>query len=130
MWMGIALMFLFGWSALFAPLLAPHDPTALDLAHRLASPGAAHWFGTDELGRDIFSRILFGARISLTVAICVVSLSLTIGLLAGLAAGFYGGWVEIVLNVYVTESNFSCAAGHPARHRLRMRFWGLGCADV
>jgi len=66
-----------------------------------------HWFGTDELGRDILSRTLYGARISLIVATSVVSLSLAIGLTAGLASGFYGGWIDTVLNVYVTNAFLS-----------------------
>ncbi len=75
-----------------------------NLGARLLSPGHGHWFGTDELGRDILSRILYGARISLIVAVSVVSLSLGIGLAAGLAAGFYGGWTDTVVNVYVSNA--------------------------
>src|ERR1039458_1028849 len=85
----------------FAPWLAPQDPAQLDLGGRLLPPGHGHWLGTDALGRDILSRTLYGARISLVVAISVVSLSLAIGLVAGLAAGFYGGWADTVLNGYV-----------------------------
>jgi peptide/nickel transport system permease protein len=90
--------------ALFAPLLAPHDPAQLDLGGRLLPPGQHHWFGTDALGRDILSRTLYGARISLIVAVSVVSLSLGIGLAMGLAAGFYGGWTDTAINVYVTNA--------------------------
>jgi len=99
--LGVVLLGMFVLCALFAPWLAPQDPAQLNLGGRLLSPGHAHWFGTDELGRDILSRTLYGARISLLVAISVVSLSLGTGLLAGLAAGFYGGWTDTVLNVYV-----------------------------
>src|SRR5258705_4578887 len=67
-------------------------------------PSAAHWFGTDELGRDILSRTLFGARISLIVAVSVVGLSLAVGLVAGGLAGFYGGWTDTVVNIYVTNA--------------------------
>lgn len=101
---GTLLLLLFIAGAIFAPWLAPRDPAQLDLNARLLAPGHGRWFGTDELGRDILSRTMFGARISLTVSICVVSLSLAIGLLAGLAAGFYGGWLEIVINVYVANA--------------------------
>lgn len=101
---GICLLVVFTVCALFAPWLAPRDPAALDLHGRLASPSALHWFGTDELGRDIFSRTLYGARISLIVAITVVGLSLIIGLVAGCVAGFYGGWLDTIINVYVMNA--------------------------
>ena len=91
-------------AAVFAPFLAPHDPAALNLNDRMTSPAATHLFGTDELGRDILSRTLYGARISLVVAVSVVGLSLTTGLLAGGLAGFYGGVTDIVLNVYVSNA--------------------------
>jgi peptide/nickel transport system permease protein len=102
--MGVLLLGLFVLCAAFAPWLAPQDPAHLDLGGRLLAPGHAHWFGTDDLGRDILSRTLYGARISLVVAISVVSLSLGVGLLAGLAAGFYGGWTDTVLNIYVSNA--------------------------
>jgi len=70
----------------------------------LLSPAHGHWFGTDELGRDILSRTIYGARISLAVSVSVVGISLTLGLLAGLTAGFYGGWADTVLNVYVSNA--------------------------
>ena len=101
---GVMLLTMFVVCAIFAPWLAPQDPARLDLGGRLLSPGHAHWFGTDELGRDILSRTLYGARISLIVATSVVSLSLSAGLVAGLLAGFFGGWTDIVLNVYVTNA--------------------------
>ena len=82
-------------------------PWQLDLGGRLLAPGHGHWFGTDELGRDILSRTLFGARISLEVAVSVVSLSLSIGLVAGALAGFYGGWTDTVINVYVMNAFIS-----------------------
>jgi peptide/nickel transport system permease protein len=102
--LGVALLAVFLVCAVFAPWLAPRDPAQLDLGGRLLPPGHGHWFGTDALGRDILSRTLYGARISLVVAVSVVSLSLAIGLVAGLAAGFYGGWTDTVLNVYVTNA--------------------------
>ncbi|HEY4382524.1 MAG TPA: ABC transporter permease [Acidobacteriaceae bacterium] len=101
---GVLLLAGFVLCAVFAPWLAPQDPARLDLGARLLSPGHGHLFGTDALGRDILSRTLYGARISLIVAVSVVSLSLAIGLLAGLASGFYGGWIDTVLNVYVTNA--------------------------
>ena len=102
--LGVLLLAGFVLCAVFAPWLAPRDPASLDLGGRLLSPGHGHWVGTDALGRDILARTVYGARISLIVAVSVVSLSLGIGLLAGLAAGFYGGWTDTVLNVYVTNA--------------------------
>ena len=75
--------------ALFAPWLAPYDPMALKVLDRLQSPRAAHWFGTDELGRDVFSRVIFGARYSLLIGALVVLISTICGVLLGLAAGFF-----------------------------------------
>ncbi len=98
---GGLLITLFVLLALFAPWLAPADPAHIDLAHRLTPPSAHHLFGTDELGRDVLSRVLFGARISLAVAAAVVLLSLTLGLVFGSLAGFYGGWLDTVLTVYL-----------------------------
>jgi peptide/nickel transport system permease protein len=101
---GLLLLFAFALAAVFAPALAPYDPAQLDLNLRMAAPAHGHLFGTDELGRDILSRTLFGARISLTVALSVVALSLAVGLVAGSLAGFYGGAADIVINVYVTNA--------------------------
>jgi peptide/nickel transport system permease protein len=102
--LGLALIALFLLCAIFAPFLAPRDPAAIDLSRRLLAPSTAHWFGTDELGRDILSRTIYGARISLIVAVSVVGLSLALGLVAGCLAGFYGGWIDTVLNIYVTNA--------------------------
>jgi len=101
---GLFLVAVFVACAIFAPWLSPHDPAQLDLSGRLLPPGHQHWFGTDELGRDILSRTIYGARISMTVAVSVVTLSLALGLLAGLASGFYRGWTDTVLNVYVNNA--------------------------
>ncbi len=101
---GVALLAVFVVCAVFAPWLAPQDPARLDLTGRLVGPSGSHWFGTDELGRDILSRVLYGARISLVVAVSVVALSGAIGLIAGMLAGFYGGWPDTVINVYVMNA--------------------------
>jgi peptide/nickel transport system permease protein len=101
---GVVLLAVFVICAVFAPWLAPQDPAQLDLTGRLMSPSIAHWFGTDELGRDILSRTVFGARISLIVAVSVVGLSLGFGLVAGGLAGFYGGWTDTVVNIYVMNA--------------------------
>jgi len=101
---GLVLVLVFVICGVFAPWLSPHDPTQLDLAGRLLPPSPQHWFGTDELGRDILSRTIYGARISLTVAVSVVGLSLLLGIGAGLTSGFYGGLTDTLLNVYINNA--------------------------
>lgn len=87
-------------AALLAPLIAPHDPTALDIANLLQGPSMSHPFGTDALGRDVLSRMLYGARISMWVGFVAVGLSVAIGLAAGLIAGYFGGLVdEIIMRI-------------------------------
>src|SRR6476661_10158121 len=81
-------------SALLAPWIAPADPAAQNLPARLESPSRAHWMGTDELGRDILSRTLYGARISLLVSLSVVGGCGSIGLTMGMLAGYAGGWLD------------------------------------
>src|ERR1700749_3136054 len=88
---GMVLVVVFVVFALFAPWIAPQSPTTIDLPSRLQPPSAAHWFGTDELGRDILSRVVYGARISMMVGSCVVVGSLLLGLLLGSIAGYYRG---------------------------------------
>lgn len=101
---GFLFLLAFVVMALFAPWLAPYSPYSLDLLHRLAPPCHAHWLGTDELGRDILSRIIYGARLSLTVAISVVALSLLLGLLMGGLAGYYGRWFDVVINTFLMNA--------------------------
>ncbi|WP_433425183.1 ABC transporter permease [Microtetraspora malaysiensis] len=79
--------------ALAAPVLAPHDPLAQELP-RLAPPGPGHWFGTDQLGRDILSRVLYGARVSIPLTLLLVAMSVLIGGLLGACAGYFGKWVD------------------------------------
>jgi peptide/nickel transport system permease protein len=81
-------------AALFGPIVAGADPSTQDLALRLEGPTWLHWFGLDELGRDIFARLLVGARISLLVGLVVVGVSATIGTILGSVAGYYGGLVD------------------------------------
>lgn len=102
--LGILLLILFATMALFAPWLAPANPAAIDLAHRLAPPSAKHWFGTDALGRDILSRIIYGARLSLTVAVSVVGISLSLGIVLGGIAGYYGGPIDTFLNIFAMNA--------------------------
>ncbi|HKG15134.1 MAG TPA: ABC transporter permease [Pyrinomonadaceae bacterium] len=87
--------------ALFAPWIATHDVGVPDLLARYKGPSAEHWLGTDATGRDIFSRVVFGARISLRVGVVVVAVSAVVGTLIGSFAGFYGGWVDRVVSGYV-----------------------------
>jgi peptide/nickel transport system permease protein len=104
---GISLVAVFVAFAIFAPWIAPQDPAYIDLPIRLAGPSPAHWFGADELGRDILSRIIFGARISMLVGSCVVAGSLALGLIIGSIAGYYGGIVDRVVNVVVMNAFMS-----------------------
>jgi peptide/nickel transport system permease protein len=101
---GVLLLVLFAAMALLAPWLAPANPAAIDLLHRLAPPSAAHWFGTDELGRDILSRTIFGARLSLLVAVSVVGCSLSLGIVLGGIAGYYGGAIDTALNIFAMNA--------------------------
>jgi peptide/nickel transport system permease protein len=86
---GAAVLVLMVVAAVAAPWITPYDPTALRIGDRLQSPRATHWFGTDELGRDVFSRVVFGARYSLMIGAAVVLFSVAAGVLLGLAAGFF-----------------------------------------
>jgi peptide/nickel transport system permease protein len=104
---GVAMVAIFVLCALFAPSIAPRDPAQINLPVRLMGPSASHWFGTDELGRDILSRIIYGARISMLVGSCVVAASLTLGLIFGSIAGYYGGVTDRVLNVVVMNAFMS-----------------------
>ncbi|HEY3327358.1 MAG TPA: ABC transporter permease [Novimethylophilus sp.] len=83
--------------ALLAPLIAPYDPDAIDVKAILLGPSATHWMGTDGLGRDVFSRMLFGSRISLLVGFVAVGIATAIGVILGAIAGFYRGWVDVVI---------------------------------
>src|SRR2546426_5065100 len=87
--------------AIFAPWIATHDVGATNLSIRYLPPSTQHFFGTDSTGRDIFSRIVFGARISLEVGIIVVSVSAIVGTFLGALAGYYGGWIDRIISGYV-----------------------------
>ncbi len=104
---GVALVILFIMFALFAPWIAPQDPAFIHLPARLNPPSQAHWFGTDELGRDILSRIIYGARISMLVGSCVVGFSLALGLIIGSIAGYYGGGIDRFVNVVLMNAFLS-----------------------
>ncbi len=87
--------------SLLAPVIAPYDPGAIDLKNVLASPSAEHWFGTDQLGRDVLSRMIWGARISLKVGFVATGLAILIGMILGAVAGYYGGWIDAVIMRFV-----------------------------
>jgi peptide/nickel transport system permease protein len=84
-------------AAAVGPWLAPYGVNEQNLTERLSGPSTAHWFGTDELGRDVFSRVVYGARVSLQVGVVSVGLSLVVGTIIGLVAGYRGGWIDAVL---------------------------------
>ena len=95
---GFAILMVLVIVAIIGPWIAPHDPLRQVLSDRLLPPGSAsHWLGTDQLGRDILSRIIYGSRLTLSIAILVVVLVVPIGLMIGTTAGFFGGWVDNVL---------------------------------
>lgn len=104
---GVVLVVLFIIFAIFAPWIAPQDPAAIHLPARLDGPSHAHWFGTDELGRDILSRVIYGAGISMLVGVSVVLSSLVLGLIIGSAAGYYGGAIDRFVNVILMNAFLS-----------------------
>jgi peptide/nickel transport system permease protein len=104
---GLIMVIIFVILALFGPWIAPQDPASIHLPARLEPPSSAHWFGTDELGRDILSRIIYGARISMLVGSSVVVASLGIGLIIGSLAGYYGGAIDRFVNVILMNAFLS-----------------------
>jgi peptide/nickel transport system permease protein len=104
---GLALALLLVFAAVVAPWISRQNPAAQDLPHRLMSPSAAHWFGTDELGRDIFSRTFYGARVSLTVGISVVIGAGLVGLAIGCLAGYFGGAFDRFVNIILINTFLS-----------------------
>jgi len=104
---GVVLVIIFAVFAIFAPWIAPQDPSYIDLSARLASPSWHHWLGTDELGRDMLSRVIYGARISMLVGVSVVTGSLLLGTIVGAIAGYYGGLVDRFANVIVMNAFMS-----------------------
>lgn len=87
--------------SILAPVISPYDPGAIDLQNVLAPPSAGHWFGTDQLGRDVMSRMIWGARISLKVGFVATGLAIFIGMILGAVAGFYGGWIDALIMRFV-----------------------------
>src|SRR5215467_1478533 len=91
---GLVLIVLLALIAVLAPLIAPADPLKQVLSTRLKPPSAAHWLGTDQLGRDVLSRMIYGARISLLIGTVIVGLAASIGTFVGLIAGYTSGWLD------------------------------------
>ena len=104
---GVVLVVIFLGCALFAPWFAPQDPARLDLPNRLDTPSSRHFAGTDELGRDILSRLIWGARISMFVGSSVVACSLALGLIIGSLAGYYGGRLDRFVNIVLMNAFLS-----------------------
>jgi len=101
---GLVLLALFIFCGVAAPLLAAHSPSAINLNHRLEGPTLQHLAGTDELGRDTLARLLYGARLSLSISVSVVAFSLMLGLTIGGLAGYRGGWVDTLLTTFAMNT--------------------------
>lgn len=93
-----SMLALFLVCALLGPYLVPYDPLASDTSIALQAPSAAHWFGTDSLGRDVFSRVIVATRLDLSISVAAVALSFVIGSVLGAVAGYWGGWLDAILN--------------------------------
>jgi peptide/nickel transport system permease protein len=104
---GFTLTLLLVILALAAPLISPSSPTAQNLPARLESPSRAHWMGTDDLGRDVLSRVVYGARVSMLVSVCVVFGAGIIGLTIGSVAGYFGGWLDRFINIILINAFLS-----------------------
>ena len=98
---GASIIIVLSVLAMLAPVLSPYDPFALDPLQRFLAPSADHWFGTDELGRDIWTRSLYGARVSLSTAFLAVMIGMAIGVPLGLLSGYFGKWVDGLIMRYV-----------------------------
>ena len=98
--LGLVLVIIIVLSALFASVLAPYDPIALNILDRLQGPSLAHLLGTDQLGRDLFSRVLFGGQVALKVALVSISVALIVGILLGMAAGFGPKWLDNAIMLF------------------------------
>jgi ABC-type dipeptide/oligopeptide/nickel transport system permease subunit len=92
---GLGIILTFIALAIAAPVISPYDPVAQDLSSAIQPPSAEHWFGTDQLGRDIATRLMYGTRISLLIGVLAVTIGLVVGVPLGVLAGYYGGWVDL-----------------------------------
>ncbi|MGZ5598236.1 MAG: ABC transporter permease [Usitatibacter sp.] len=104
---GLALVAFFVAIAVFAPWIAPYDPLATSWSAVRKAPSMAHWFGTDDIGRDVLSRVVWGARASLLAGLVSVGISLCVGVPVGLAAGYVGGWTDMLIS-RVTDAMLAC----------------------
>lgn len=95
--LGVAIFAIIVFSAIFAPVIAPYDPSEINFADKLVGPGWAHFFGTDDLGRDIFSRVIYGARTSLVIGFTVLIVAMMIGVPIGLVSGYFGGKIDTIM---------------------------------
>jgi peptide/nickel transport system permease protein len=105
--LGLAVVLMFVLLAVFAPWIAPMDPIATSWSAIRKAPSAAHWFGTDDIGRDVLSRVIWGTRASLLAGVVSVSISLMLGVPIGLAAGFLGGWTDSLIS-RITDAFLAC----------------------
>lgn len=99
-WFGVAVLLVFVLGALLAPWLAPYDPNEMTM-EMMSAPSSSHLLGTDDLGRDLFSRILWGTQVSLFVGVSTVSIALFFGVLLGVLAGYFGGWIDAIIMRYI-----------------------------
>jgi peptide/nickel transport system permease protein len=104
---GLAVVLFFIVVAVFAPWIAPHDPLAAGWSTIRKAPSAAHWFGTDDLGRDVLSRVVWGTRASLMAGVVSVAISLLLGVVIGMVAGFFGGWIDALIS-RITDAFLAC----------------------
>ena len=95
---GLTIVVIFVALAILAPVISPYDPNAQDLAASIKGPSGAHWLGTDQLGRDVATRLMYGARISLLIGVLAVGIGLVIGVPLGMIAGYYGGWADLAIS--------------------------------
>src|SRR5205823_6175359 len=115
-------------AALFGPYVVPYDPLASNTAAALKPPSAAHWFGTDQLGRDIFSRVVVATRLDTFIAVASVVLVFLMGGLAGIAAGYFGGWTDRIVGriadtimafpLFVLAMGIVAALGNTVQHLI------------
>ena len=96
--LGAVILLFFLLVALFGPMFCTQDPLAQDLVHKYQQPSSEHWFGTDNLGRDTFTRMVYGARVSLSISFAGVMSGCLVGVLLGVCAGFFGGWVDTLVS--------------------------------